>query len=351
MTGPLISRRRMPALLLGAGAALAAPGIIGRSFAGSGRELVMVSFGGALQAAQERAFVDPFEKETGIKVIRISGVDLAKLKAQVQAKDVEWDVVSFPDRLRYAAVRDGLLEKLDYSRFSTEDVIPDFMAEHCCGVYTYAAQLTYNVDAFKTGAEPVTWADFWNTRSYPGRRGQYTDAPYTLEFALLADGVRKEELYPLDVDRALRKLADFKHEAVWWSQFPQVEQLLLSKEIVASQWTRGVTAQLEGKPLKVSYDGAAISYSGWVVPRGSKNYDLAMAFIGSTLSPERQADCANRVAFGPVVRKALGLMRPNVAPLVASAPDNLRKGFVFDGQYWGENLQAVSETFNEWRIG
>ena len=53
-----------------------------------------------------------------------------------------------------------------------------------------------------------------------------------------------------------------------------------------SPWTRGVTAQLAGKPINVSYDGAAISYEGWVIPKGSKNYDNAMKFIAFATQPK-----------------------------------------------------------------
>ena len=47
-----------------------------------------------------------------------------------------------------------------------------------------------------------------------------------LEEALLADGVEPKDLYPLDVDRAFRKLDQIKHYVrKWWANGSEVMQL------------------------------------------------------------------------------------------------------------------------------
>jgi putative spermidine/putrescine transport system substrate-binding protein len=347
-----ISRRRLlSTVAAGATIGLAAPALIGGARAQGRKELVFVGFGGVYQDGQAKAFFEPFERETGIKIVQTTGVELAKLKAQVESKNVEWDIISLPDRLRYTAVHDGLLEKLDYSRFSTADLLKETVSEFCCGAVTFASQLTYNNQVFPDGKAPVTWKDVWNTTAFPGRRGMYANVTYTLEFALLADGVPKDKLYPLDMERALKSLDKFKRDAVWWTQFPQVEQMLLAREIVMSPWTRGVASQLDGKPLRVSYDGAAISYEGWVIPKGSKNYDNAIKFIEFAIRPERQAELTKYIAYGPTNRKALPLVEPRVMDLLPSNQVNFDKGFLFSGDWWGPNLAKVTERFNEWRLG
>jgi putative spermidine/putrescine transport system substrate-binding protein len=348
MINTKLTRRHAVGMI--AGAAVAAPAIIGSARAQGKNELVFVGFGGAYQEGQQKALFEPFEKETGIKIIQTTGVEIAKLKAQVESKSVEWDIICLPDRLRAPAVADGLLEKLDYSRFSTADLIRDTVTEFCCGGVTLAMQLCYNPQAFPAGKTPSGWADFWDTAGVPGRRAIYANPAYTLEFALIAAGVPKDSLYPLDVEKALKSLDKFKKDAVWWTQFPQVEQLLVSKEAVMSPWTRGVTAQLDGKPITVSYDGAALSYEGWVVPKGSKNFDQAMKFIAFATQPKPQAELVKYISFGPTNTKALPLVDPKVAVLLPSHPDNFKKGFLFSGNYWGTNLAKITERFNEWRL-
>jgi putative spermidine/putrescine transport system substrate-binding protein len=332
-----------------AAVAMSAPTVI-RSAKAATQELVFVGFGGTYQEGQTKAFFEPFERETGIKIVQTTGVELAKLKAQVEAKNVEWDLICLPDRLRPAAVRDDLLSKLDYGRLDISDILKETVSEHCVGSITLATQLSYSKQAFPDAA-PVTWADAWNTEKFPGRRGMYGGITYTMEFALIADGVPKEALYPLDIERAFRSLEKFKRDAVWWTQFPQVGQMLLSKEIVLSPWTRAPALILEGQPLGISFEGAAITFEGWVIPKGSKNYDAAMKFIGFALRPDRQAELTKYITFGPTNQKALPMVAPKVMAVLASNPDNFRQGFLFSGEWWGPNLAKVTERFNEWRLG
>src|SRR5262245_37430123 len=198
-----ISRRGALRVALGATAGLAAPALVGSARAQSKNELVFVGFGGAYQEGQAKALFEPFEKETGIKIVQTTGVEIAKLKAQVESKNVEWDIICLPDRLRAPAVKDGLLERLDYSRFSAADLIKDTVTEFCCGAVTLAMQLCYNPQAFGAAKMPSNWLDFWNTKDFPGRRALYANPAYTLEFALIASGVPKAQLYPRDDQRAL----------------------------------------------------------------------------------------------------------------------------------------------------
>ena len=62
---------------------------------------------------------------------------------------------------------------------------------------------------------------------FPGNRGAYSDVARMAPFALLADGVPKDKLYPLDVDRAFKKLDELKpHVKVWWKRGSQSVQLM-----------------------------------------------------------------------------------------------------------------------------
>src|SRR5215468_2426039 len=123
MATRLLSRRTALKSALVTTAGLAAPALVGGTRAQGKKELVFVGFGGSYQDGQTKALFEPFEKETGIKVVQTTGVDLAKLRAQVQSKNVEWDLVSIPDRLRYTAVKDELLQKLNYSVINAKDIM------------------------------------------------------------------------------------------------------------------------------------------------------------------------------------------------------------------------------------
>ena len=56
--------------------------------------ITYVSFGGALQAAEEKAWLQPYmQLHPNVKVL-YDNVDYAKLKAMVESGNVTWDVVT-----------------------------------------------------------------------------------------------------------------------------------------------------------------------------------------------------------------------------------------------------------------
>jgi len=156
-----ITRRRflgMTAAAAGA-ASVGFPHVI-TTAKGAANELVFVGFGGGYQEGQTKALFEPFEKETGIKIIQTTGVDIAKLRAQVQSKNIEWDLISIPDRLRYTAVKDGLLMPLDYKTINAKDIVPTLVTEYAVGCVTIPMLLTYSTKAYPAGKAPVTWMDY-----------------------------------------------------------------------------------------------------------------------------------------------------------------------------------------------
>ena len=96
-----------------------------------------------------------------------------------------------------------------------------------------------------------------------------------------ADGANPEEIYPIDVERALKSLDKIKDDVVWWSSGAEPIQLLASGEVpLANAWNgRVVKAKEEGAPINIEYTGSIAAGDSWVIPKGAKNKDLAMKFI------------------------------------------------------------------------
>src|SRR6059036_2348580 len=159
MRATRLSRRAFLTATATGAARVAFPNII-TTAKGAANELVFVGFGGGYQEGQTKALFEPFEKETGIKVVQTTGVDLAKLRAQVQSKNVEWDLISIPDRLRYTAVKDDLVQRLNYSVINAKDVMPALVTEHAVGCVTIPMLLTYSTKAYTPGKAPISYAVF-----------------------------------------------------------------------------------------------------------------------------------------------------------------------------------------------
>ena len=158
------------------------------SLGAAAQQITVVNFGGANANAQKKAYYEPFEKG-GTKVVSVEyNGEQAKIKAMVETKKVTWDVVEVesPDVAR--GCDEGLFEKLDYSKIGNRaDFIPAAVTECGIGVFVWSTVMAYNGDKLKDG--PKTWADFFDTKKFPGKRGMRKGARYNLEFALMADGV------------------------------------------------------------------------------------------------------------------------------------------------------------------
>ena len=165
--------------------------------------LVFASSGSSYQRAQTKAWLEPYSKETGTKIHQDWPTDYAKIQSMVENNKVVWDVVNVSNDFGLQSTAE-LLEPLDYFIIDGEPILEGYATEYRIACMLYANTLAYNTE--RIAGTPSSWADLFDTQTFPGRRG-FRKSPWeTLEVALLGDGVAPEDLYPLDVDRALDKL-------------------------------------------------------------------------------------------------------------------------------------------------
>ena len=160
---------------------------------------------------------------------------------------------------------------------------------------------------------PTDWADFWDSEAFPGPRTMISGSgglnPY-LEAALMADGVGKDELYPIDIDRAYASLDNVRDSVVrWWDAGAIPAQMLTDKEaVLAVIWNGRMQALLdEGVPVAPVWNQGGLYTDVWAIPKGAPNASNAQkfaAFITMAL-PTGEALEADSVRlgehrFGPV---------------------------------------------------
>ncbi|RIK45212.1 MAG: polyamine ABC transporter substrate-binding protein, partial [Chloroflexi bacterium] len=198
---------------------------------------------------------------------------------------------------------------------------------------------------------PSGWADFWNIEQFPGTRGLYRDPRTTMEFALLADGVPKHELYPLDVGRALASLERIRPAlTLFWEQGAQAAQSLTSGDLtMVSAWhNRILTIQQDGAQVGLTWSGGALAGDSWVVPRGAPNRDVAMDFINFATRPEVCAAFATFAPFGPVNRRAFDYLPAEISDHLPTAPGPRAQQFVVDHEFWFKHFDAIQPQFEAW---
>ena len=311
-------------------------------------DLVFTSWGGTTQDAQKAAWAAKFTEKSGDKVLQDGPTDYGKIKAMVEAGKPTWDVVDVEGDYAVQAGQKGLLEKLDFSVIDKSKLDPRFVTEYSVGSFYYSFVIGCNKDAAKTC--PKTWADLFDTAKFPGKRAFYKwSAPGVIEAALLADGVAADKLYPLDLDRAFKKLDTIKKDIVWWTGGAQSQQLLASAETPFGSFWNGRLTALEKTGVKVetSWDGNITAADSLVVPKGVKNLKDAMQFIAVATSAQGQADLAVATGYAPTNLGSPAVMDPEIAKTL---PDKqTAKQVNADMNYWAAHRDEISDRWYAWQ--
>ncbi|MDQ0469233.1 ABC transporter substrate-binding protein [Labrys wisconsinensis] len=338
--------------------------------AGAQDSLTVVGWGGAYQAAQDKAIYQPFEQSTGTKIKRESySGGVAELKSQVAAGKVTWDVVDMEPTDAVRACDDGLLERLDGLKLTDapdgtpadKDLIADSRSECFINAVNVAMVVAYNETAF-SGAKPSRLADYFDLKAFPGKRGAYKNASRTLELALMADGVPAADVYevlatPEGQDRAFAKLDTIRGSLVWWDAGAQAPQLLVDKEVVMSvAWNGRIFSaqQTDKKPLDILWDSQILEGSGWVIPKGAPNKALAEKFVVAAMTPQIQGKTGTLIPYGPSRRSSAAFVGVNpelgidMKPFLPTSPDHLGNALALSAEFWAVHGDALNQRFAAW---
>lgn len=321
------------------------------------RDLTVVGYGGSTQAGMNEAWFKPFAEATKMPVVMDEGPTLAKLRAMVETNSVQWDLVEQESSESKAGCEEGIFERLDFQKIGADmsDFVDGTMGECGFAEYTAANVLAYDASRFPDG--PKSWADFWDTKKFPGKRGFWNTPKGTLEAALMADGVKPAEVYNVlrgegGVDRAFKKLDELKPNVVWWNSGAEFINRLASGDYAMTYaWNGRITdANLkDGRNFKIVWE-AGYSYTNnhWVIPKGSPNIDQAYKLLKFLSEPEQQAAFMNKVAYSTASKKGTELLDAKRREVMPLAPENLKFGFSIDDDYWAQNFDSLTQRFNAW---
>lgn len=351
--GASASLSRRSVLRLGTAAtasAIASPALLFPGKAKASERIALISWGGGYRKAWEEAFVNPFMKETGIQVVIADTPDLAKVKAQVTSKNVEWDVFDAPGSMALAGSAEGFWEPLDKGIVDTSDVFAKFGADYL-PYYMYAGGIGWDPKRQAADKVPKTFAQLWDTAKYPGRRGFRTRISETLDVALLADGVAPDKLYPLDIERGFKALDRIKpHVKKWVAETPQTISLVQNNELDFSYTYSGrvKAAQKDNVSIEFSWEQTINALNYLTVVKGTKRKDAAMKLVAYTLRPDRAAAFAELLGYTPTVNKAMPLVSADAKKWMPDMknPQNV----VMDDLWWQKNFTALQKRFSEWQL-
>lgn len=318
-------------------------------------QLTVVNFGGANGDAQKKAYFEPYEKATGSKIVGVAyNGEQAKIKAMVESKKVTWDVVEVESADVTRGCDEGLFEKMDYSKIGNKaDFTPAALHECGIGAFVWSTVMAYDANKLKTA--PTTWADFWDTKKFQGKRAMRKGARYNLEFALMADGVAVQDIYKVlatkdGAERAFKKLTELKPNIQWWEAGAQPPQFLVAGDVVMSTAYNGRidAAQREGKNLQITWTGGIYDLDFWVMPKGTPNKDAALKFIALASGADAQAEYAKNISYGPTNTKALAKLDAKTLALLPTSVQNSKTSLQFNVSFWADQGEALEKRFAAW---
>ena len=310
-----------------------------------GNRLVVASWGGSFQSAQRSALFEPFTAATGIEIVETTGPSLAKVKAIVDSGRSDWDVALMTPADVLRLREDGYLAEIDYSDEYFRNVLPNIedraVLKHGIGDFFSSKVMGYNTDYYSPEHHPQSWQEFWDVDQFPGLRvidaGDWIVPP--IEYALLADGVDPENLYPLDFERAYRSIAQIEPHVLKFSTSPVMPaQALVDGEAVLAAITLGRIAQLkqQNAPVDFEWNQGLMEVNYWVIVGNSANYRAAMEFIKFTTRAEVQAAMSELQPLGPSNREAFKFLSEARAQQLPTYPENLERQIFIDASFWAE---------------
>jgi len=322
----------------------------------SSGKVIIRSLGGAYQEAEKKAIFDPFTAATGIEVVPVP-VTAAQVLAMVRTGSVQLDVLDIGETIALSLDKAKALSPIDYGKFkltNPQDVDSAIRRPTMVGNIYFATVLGYSKKQFASG-HPQTWRDFWNVEKFPGPRSldSIESGGLPLEFALLADGVPMNAIYPIDVTRAFDSLSRIRsHVVKWWTTGAESAELIESAQVVAMDiWNGRIQGPIDkGAPLAIEWNQAMRLKQFWAIVKGAPNSENALRFIDFALQPKPQAELARYIPYGPTNKKAFQYVSAADAANLVSSPQHFARSFDENAYWWAGHLDEVTKLWEKWRL-
>ncbi|MGJ8617147.1 MAG: extracellular solute-binding protein [Sulfitobacter sp.] len=348
----------------------------GMSFADGhmANEMTIVSWGGAYSASQQNAYHNPYMENTGVKIINdeSSAEAVSKLRAMKEAGNVTWDVVDVvaADALRLCD--EGLAMEIDPDEMladapdgtkASED-FGDLLVGDCfIPQIVYSTTVGYRTDLVGD-TPPTKICDIFDTEAYPGKRSLEKRPIGNMEWALLCDGVAKDEIYDVletaeGQQQALDKLGTIKDDVIWWSAGADTPQLLADGEVVMGSTYNGRLFSLiveQEQPVAMLWDAQVFDLDGWIIPAGLSDERKARAldYIMFATDTQRLADQAKYISYGPARKSSAPLVGKHadlgidMAPHMPTDPENAKNTFLYNYEFWADYRDDIDAKFQAW---
>ncbi len=318
-----------------------------------GKTLTFASFGGIFQDGQIAALKE-FVDKSGVKLLSDGPTEIAKVQAQVESKNVTWDVVDTADFPPY--VHCGtLFQKLDFSKIDTSKIPQGQVSECSVPAMNYGVVLMYNTEKYKDNP-PRNWVDFFDTEKFPGVRGIDGSGDFTgglLEQAFRATGGDPKAMTKDDIAKAIAKVRDLGGDTIYWKTGAESQQLAESGEAdMIMMWTgRAMTAVKNGAKYTPAWLDWLVVMDQLTIPVGAKDPDASHALINAYLGKSAQEILTKETSYTPINSEAKPVVDDAVAAFLTNTPERQGQGYQQNIKFWVENFKDASEQWTAMMAG
>ena len=344
-----------------------------------GESVTFVSAGGAYQAAERRAWLDPLREKFGIEIIEDSPQpSVAQTRSNAETGNIQWDIIDMGGAGAAALLKTDSLGEYDRAIVDDRDLLDIFTAQGpylAGGAITWSTVLAYNTDVYPGDTGPKTWADFFDLEQFPGRRALRNAVAYGGQIQIQRLGREPDLLYSQEGRRAVaiptqeEMIEDFAwfdewtdeagSDIIYWSLGSDCPEFLLSGQVsMCSAWNgRIFDAQQTGEPIAVCWEcGFMTGISAFTLAKGleeqyPEKYELANLILAWITFPENNVRIAQFITYGPGNAKSFAFMDDpaydSVRDELPTSGANISYAILWDETWLAANTDWAGEQFEQ----
>lgn len=338
--------------------------------------MTIVSWGGAYQDSQLKAYVQPYQKATGISVTwdESSNDAVAKLRAQAEAGNITWDLVDVTAADALRLCDEGLARPMNFNEElapGSDGATPEADFGNVLVNDCFIPQIVYSITwgyrndvADWNGAVPTSLCDVFDTAKFPGKRSIESRPINNMEWALACDGVPNDKIYsvlatPEGQQQALDKWSTIKGDLIFWNAGADTPQFLANGDAVMGSTYNGRlfnAIEVDKQPISMLWDKEIYDYDGWIIPEGLPADRLArvLDFVKINTDTQHLADQALYISYSPARASSLPLVGKDITgqiDMLANMPTNPKNAIdpiEPDFLFWADNRDDIDQKWQAW---
>lgn len=296
-----------------------------------------------------------FEKEFGIRVVEDKFASNEDMLAKLQSGAGGYDVVVPSDYAVRILVRQGLLAKLDHKNLPNLQNIsqrfrnPEYDKRHDYSVpYLWGTTgIGYSKKGTTMAGAPRSWGDLFEPdklQRYRGRISMLNDMREAVGAALIYKGYSPNSTKPDELEAAKKVLLAQKTYLAKYDSEAYEDSLVAGETVLVHGWSGEIfTAQGNSDDIGfvVPKEGSFLFVDNLVIPKNSKNKQLAEQFINYLLRPEVAAKNSNFLKYPTPNAKAKPLLDRNGSGATYELPANVKFYSIEDVEAAGKLYEKI----------